>query len=97
MIKLFSEHTPQISTYYLLNLKSYNTLSLNPIILFRLPYTRAVENGGLNRSPGGFLRTPPSQQPRLLRVRSSLPHGSRHRAPLLLLKNNIHFNYDNYK
>jgi len=47
-----------------------------------MPHTCAVENGGLNTSPESSARTPPSHQTRLLRVRSSRSHGSRHRAPL---------------
>jgi hypothetical protein len=46
------------------------------------PYTRAVENGGLNESPESFPRTPPSHQPHLLWVRSSHLSGSCHHAPL---------------
>ena len=60
------------------------TLSLNLCFLFRMPHTRAIENGGLNTSPESSVRTPPSHQTRLLRVRSSRSHGSRHRAPLSL-------------
>ena len=57
-------------------------LSLNLELLFRMPHTCAVENGGLNTSPESSALTPPSHQTRLLRVRSSRSHGSRHRAPL---------------
>ena len=62
------------------------TLSLNLELLFRMPHTCAVENGGLNTSPESSARTPPSHQTRLLRVRSSRSHGSRHRAPLSSLR-----------
>ncbi len=51
-----------------------------------MPHTCAVENGGLNTSPESSARTPPSHQTRLLRVRSSRSHGSRHRAPLSPLR-----------
>ena len=47
------------------------------------PDARAVENGGLNTSPESSARTPPSHQPRLLRVRSSQLHGCCHQPPLL--------------
>ena len=67
-------------------LSNLSTLSLVPWILFRLPYARAVENGGLNESPEGSPRALPSHQPRLLRVNSSQFHGSRHRAPLSAFK-----------
>ncbi len=68
------------------------TLSLNLELLFRMPHTCAIENGGLNTSPESLALTPPSHQTRLLRVRSSRSHGSRHRAPLSSLrKPNIPF------
>ena len=47
------------------------------------PHTRAIENGGLNRSPLSFLRAPPSHLPRLIRVRSSYFYSSCHHALLL--------------
>ena len=58
------------------------------------PDARAVENGGLNTSPESSARTPPSHQPRLLRVRSSQLHGCCHQPPLFLLQNANHFTYD---
>jgi hypothetical protein len=48
-----------------------------------IPHTRAIENGGLNRSPVSSPRTPPSHLPRLIRVRSSLFYSSCHHALLL--------------
>ena len=87
--KLNPEHNFSISqnAYRLPFTQTQFTLSLNLWFLFRMPHTCAVENGGLNTSPESSVRTPPSHQTRLLRVRSSRFHGSRHRAPLSSINN----------
>ena len=93
LLSLFDLLSPKPLINSITYFRNSSTLSLNRRVLFRMPHARAVENGRLNRSPESSLRAPPPHQPRLLRVRSSRPRGSRHRAPLSSLPHSIHFTY----